>query len=168
MASGARAERDRVEAVITACVERLGYQEIKEEQKEAIVKFVFEGSDVFVCLPTGFGKSLCYYSIPVIYDMLRAEERSFPWSLIVIVSPLIALMKDQVASLEKKGLNAIAIVVDGTDDNTSVVRGDFQYIFTTPEILLRSKNWNNVFQSPTFLEKLVGVIIDEAHCVKKW
>lgn len=46
MASGARAERDRVEAVITACVERLGYQEIKEEQKEAIVKFVFEGRDV--------------------------------------------------------------------------------------------------------------------------
>lgn len=85
----------------------------------------------------------------------------------MIVSPLIAFMKDQVASLEKKGLNAIAVVVDGTDDNTSVVRGDFQYIFTTPEILLRSKNWNNVFQSPTFLEKLVGVIIDEAHCVKK-
>ena len=84
----------------------------------------------------------------------------------MIVSPLIALMKDQVASLEKKGLNAIAVVVDGTDDNTSVVKGDFQYIFTTPEILLRSKNWN-VFQSPTFLEKLVGVIIDEAHCVKK-
>lgn len=99
--------------------------------------------------------------------MLRAEERSCPWSLIVIVSPLMALMKDQVASLEKKGLNAIAVVVDGTD-NTSVVRGDFQYIFTTLEILLRSKNWNNVFQSPTFLEKLVGVIIDEAHCVKKW
>lgn len=110
MASGARAERDRVEAVITACVKRLGYQEIKEEQKEAIVKFLFEGKDVFVCLPTGFGKSLCYYSIPVIYDMLQAEERSCPWSLIVIVSPLISLMKDQVASLEKKGLNAIAVV----------------------------------------------------------
>ena len=151
MASGARAERDSVEAVITACVERLGYHEIKEEQKEAIVKFVFEGRDVFVCLPTGFGKSLCYYSIPVIYDMLRAEERSCPWLLIVIVSPIIALMKDQVASLEKKGLNAIVVVVDGTDDNTSVQEVIFNIYLLLRKYFFAQRTGTTFFRVRLFL-----------------
>lgn len=152
---------------IKSCVEVLGYKGIKDEQKEAIVKFVLEGQDVFVCLPTGYGKSLCYYSIPILCDNLR-KPAVLPWSLIVIVSPLIALMKDQVASLHQRGLKAVAVTVDGTDYTTSVMRGEYQYILTTPEILLCSKNWSSVFQSPSFQDRLVGVIIDEAHWVKKW
>lgn len=77
-----------------------------------------------------------------------------------------------------KGLNAVNIVVDsegsdidseGSDGcQSAVVRGNFQYIFTTPEILLKSKSWINVFQSLSFNERLVGIIIDEDHCVKNW
>ena len=165
-----------VEGANKACAERLGFRDMKKEQKEAIMKFVVEGQDVFLCLPTGFCKSLCYYSIPILCDILA--ERNSPWLLVVIVSPLIALMNDQVASLMGKGLNAVSIVVDsegsdidseGSDDyQSAVVRGNFQYIFMTPEILLKSKSWINVFQSPSFNERLVGIIIDEAHCVKNW
>ena len=76
-------------------------------------------------------------------------------------------MKDQVSSLKKRGLKAIAVTADSTDDIT-FMKGKYQYILTTPEILLCSKNWSGVFCSTSFQERLVGVIIDEAHCVKKW
>ncbi|XP_003391641.1 PREDICTED: ATP-dependent DNA helicase Q-like SIM [Amphimedon queenslandica] len=159
-----------VRTAIKACAQRLSYREAKKEQQEAIIKFVVEGQDVFVCLPTGFGKSMCFLCIPVLVDIITGKSSA--WSVIVIVSPLVALMNDQVTTLNKKGLNAVSIVADNThhsgDDQSAVVRGDFQYIFTTPEILLCSKDWINVFQSPSFVERLVGVIIDEAHCVKKW
>ena len=145
------------------CVEALGYTEVKKEQKEAVV---VDKEDVFVCLPTGYGKSLCYYCIPVLFD--KIQKRSVPWSLIIIVSPLVALMKDQVFSLNKRGLKVIAVTADSTDDITCVMKGKYQYILTTPEILLCSKNWSGVFCSTSFQERLVGVIIDEAHCVKKW
>ena len=48
------------------------------------------------------------------------------------------------------------------------VSGEYRFIFTTPEVLLTNKKWVDVFQSPSLSERLVGVIIDEAHCVKKW
>lgn len=132
-----------------------------KEQKETILKFVLEGQDIFLCLPTGYGKCLCYYSIPVPFDILA--DKTSPWSSVVVVSPLIALMNDQVSLLQKKGLKAISVIADASDNQSAVVRGDYQYIFTTPEILLYSKNWNNVFQSPSFQEQLVGVVIDKAH-----
>lgn len=86
--------------------------------------------------------------------------------MVVIISPLVALMKDHVASLERKGLSAVAILIDDIDDNSDVLSGDFQYIFTTPEILLFSKHWNGVFQSSTFQERLVGIIVMR-HTVSK-
>lgn len=111
---------------------------MKKEQKEAILKFVIEDQDIFLCLPTGYGKSLCYYSIPVLFDIL-AEKTSL-WSSVVVVSALIALMNDQVSLLQMKGLNVISVVADAGDNQSAVVSGDYQYIFTTPEILLCSKH----------------------------
>ena len=60
-----------------------------------------EGNDVFLSLPTGYGKSLCYTALPYAFDELRATDTL---SVVVVVSPLIALMKDQVAVYSAKGL----------------------------------------------------------------
>ena len=54
------------------------------------------------------------------------------------------------------------------DIKTNTSQGRFQVIYTSPEILLASKEWSDVFQSPVLRQHLVGVIIDEAHCIKKW
>lgn len=69
----------------------MGYPDLKREQSEAMMAFI-SGKDVFVVLPTGFGKSLIYAALPMAYDALLATNLS----LVIVVSPLTAIMKDQV------------------------------------------------------------------------
>ena len=68
---------------------------------QAVGAFV-QGQDVFVSLPTGSGKSLCY---PLVLDRLKKTET--PLSLVIVVSLLKSLMRDQIASFEKKGMRAV-------------------------------------------------------------
>ena len=64
---------------------------LKPEQRTSIFQFA-SGSDVFVSLPTGYGKSLCYTLLPPVFDLLRGVKEK---SIVLVVSPLLALMKDQ-------------------------------------------------------------------------
>lgn len=70
---------------------RLGYPTVKPEQLSVIVEFL-SGRDTFVVLPTGYGKSLCYGALPFAFDELEKGESS----IVIVVSPLTAIMKDQV------------------------------------------------------------------------
>ena len=81
-------KRSALEAIIKDCAQTLGYQELKQEQMAAVASFV-EGNDVFITLPTGYGKSLCYYLLPSIFDTLY--HRTSTWSIIIVVSPLTGL-----------------------------------------------------------------------------
>ena len=75
----------------------LGYEQMKEEQLQ-VVELLVSGNDVFGVLPTGFGKSLCYACLPLVYDrLLQKPCRS---SIVLIVTPLVAIMKDQVWQYE--------------------------------------------------------------------
>ena len=75
---------------VCSCVARsLGFPELKPEQKEAVVAFI-SGKDVFVCLPTGFGKTLCYIVLPALFDVARGLPSGN--SIIIVVSPLNSLM----------------------------------------------------------------------------
>ena len=73
----------------------LGYSSMKPEQVEVAVALI-EGRGVFAILPTGFGKSLCYACLPVAFDKCQKKERGY--SIVVVVSSLVAIMKDQVRS----------------------------------------------------------------------
>ena len=70
----------------------LGYCSLKDKQNEAIITFL-SGKDVFVALPTSYGKSLCYGCLPWAFDILRKTK-----SISIVVLPLISLMNDQVSS----------------------------------------------------------------------
>ena len=85
----------QVNAAILQAVRKLGYDRPTEDQKDAIRSFV-EGTDVFICLPTGSGKSLCYACLPILFDILRGDGGQ--QNSIVVVSPLSSLMQDQVCS----------------------------------------------------------------------
>ena len=68
---------------------------MKKEQEESVIECC-KGRDVFVSLPTGYGKSLCYVLLPCVFDILRKVEKK---SIALIVSSLVALMQDQVAGM---------------------------------------------------------------------
>ena len=130
--------REAVDAVVAAAAESLGYDSLKPEQQRVVTEFVL-GRDVFVALPTGFGKSLCYGCLPRVFDSLKGMENK---SIVVVVTPLIALMKDQVATFTAKGLSA-AYVNAETDIKTRdmIYKGQFQLIFIGPEQLLGKRKW---------------------------
>ena len=81
------------------------YTSLRQKQKDAVIEFI-HGRDVFVSLPTGSGKSLCYAILPKVFDILRGKSSR---SIAIVVSPLISLMKDQVHSLETKGASSINV-----------------------------------------------------------
>ena len=97
-------KRRELEAIVNDCARKLGYMDLKDEQLAAVTAFV-EGNDVFVSLPTGYGKSLCYYCLPSVFDALNC--RSEPWSVVIVVSPLTALMNDQIESLTRKNVTSV-------------------------------------------------------------
>lgn len=133
-----------------------GYGEFRGQQAD-IIDQVACGGDALVLMPTGGGKSLCY-QVP---GLLRP-------GLTVVVSPLIALMDDQVATLNELGLSAAALNSTLDEDaQREVARqmraGELDFLYLAPERLLKPRTLN-------FLQSLEIALfaIDEAHCVSQW
>ena len=91
-ASCAKSLDTKKEAAISAA-RRLGYRNFKHEQMKVVLGFL-SGRDVFVSLPTGYGKSLCYACLPWTFDIIGNGEPS----IVLVISPLLSLMQDQVTS----------------------------------------------------------------------
>ena len=125
--------------------------------QEEIIDAVLEGKDTFAILPTGGGKSICFQVPAMLKD-----------GICLVISPLIALMKDQVANLEKVNIKAIALTGGIKSDEIIVLLdnlefGNYKFLYLSPERL----------QSDWILERLkilpINLIaIDEAHCVSQW
>ena len=133
-----------------------GYESFRGEQ-EAIVRHVAAGGDALVLMPTGGGKSLCY-QVPA---LLREGTA-------IVVSPLIALMQDQVEALGQLGvqaayLNSSLSASESSDVERALLGGDLDLLYVAPERLL----------TPRFLDlldrsRIALFAIDEAHCVSQW
>ena len=107
-------------------------------QKNGITKIVEEKRDVFINLPTGFGKSLLYQALPLVFDLTSNQ----PGHIVVIVSPLISLMDDQVSYLSELGLKACNITSLEDGERTRVVNGEYSLIFR--RTLVKNKCINNL------------------------
>jgi len=156
-----------IETAVEATFMKLGYPTANPEQLEAVKEFV-KGKDVFVSTPTGSGKSLCYGSLPFVFDLLSSggSQRS----IVIVVSPLKALMLDQVQVFTAKGVSCAYV---GAQDDCGdlldrVVKGEFSLVFMSPESLVSGCRWREMFRSATYQDNLVGVVVDEAHCIDKW
>ncbi|MBP9823493.1 MAG: DNA helicase RecQ, partial [Thermoanaerobaculia bacterium] len=144
------------EAARSVLLRLFGYPEFRGEQ-EAIVDTLLEGRNAVVLLPTGGGKSLCY-QIPAI---LRPGTG-------IVVSPLIALMQDQVAALAELGIAAefLNSSLDGRDQarvERRFLAGDLDLLYVAPERLLTER-----FLDLLGRVRLALFAIDEAHCVAQW
>ena len=136
------------------------------EQEIAFLSFL-RGRDVFVSVPTGYGKSLCYAALPGAFDLLLGRRPST--SIVIAVSPLIALMKDQVAAMSAKGLAIGCVTQESSDEEKARVKsGEFQLVLFSPEALLSIRRWRELLQGHLYSSRIVAFVVDEAHCVKKW
>ena len=144
--------------------EVFGYDAFRGPQ-QAIIDHVAAGGDALVLMPTGGGKSLCY-QIPAI-----ARQRA-GHGITVVVSPLIALMHDQVGALHEAGVNAAFLNSTLTSEEASdierrLLRGEITLLYAAPE---RVTNARFLAQMDSLLERglLSLFAIDEAHCVSQW
>jgi ATP-dependent DNA helicase RecQ len=136
--------------------EVFGYASFRGHQAE-VIEHVAGGGDALVLMPTGSGKSLCY-QIPA---LLREGVG-------VVVSPLIALMQDQVAALAELGvraafLNSTLSGAEAAEVEGRVRRGDVDLVYVAPERLLTGRCLELLAAS-----RLALIAIDEAHCVSQW
>src|SRR5436309_10809009 len=133
-----------------------GYDQFRPLQEE-IVKDALAGRDVFALMPTGGGKSLCFQLPALLRD-----------GLTIVVSPLIALMKDQVDALRASGiaatfLNSTLAGHEARERLRGLDRNQFRLLYVAPERLMlenfleRALNWN-----------IAQIAIDEAHCISEW
>ena len=127
------------------------------EPQEQIIDAILEGNDVFTLLPTGGGKSVCYQVPGMLLD-----------GMCLVISPLIALMKDQVENLQERDIKAIALV-GGTSQNDIIdvldncQFGNYKFLYLSPERLQHDWIVDRLKQL-----KISLIAIDEAHCVSQW
>jgi ATP-dependent DNA helicase RecQ len=138
--------------------QHFGFRAFRPGQEEA-VRAALEGRDSLVVMPTGSGKSLCYQLPALMRD-----------DLTVVVSPLVALMQDQVDGLRARGAGDRVALVNaqqsGEDNRAAIQRaadGELRLLYVAPER----------FGAPGFLDRMAGVdvglfVVDEAHCVSQW
>lgn len=133
-----------------------GYTSFKPKQEE-IIQSVLNGRDTVALLPTGGGKSLCF-QVPAM-----AME-----GICVVVSPLVALMNDQVNALKERGIKAIQLSggISFNDLNTlldNALYGNYKFLYLSPERLQQEIVQNYIRQMDVNL-----IAVDEAHCISQW
>lgn len=148
---------------IAICKKTFGFDSFRSPQGE-VIDHVLSGQHALLIMPTGGGKSLCY-QVPA---LTLAERNRDTRGITLVISPLIALMKDQVDTLRKRRVDATFVNsslsrTQRLDRYAKVAQGKYDLLYVTPER----------FRKPDFLEVLAGrhihlLAVDEAHCISEW
>ena len=140
---------------------------LRPQQKDSVLS-ILKGNDVFVRLPTGFGKTLITALLPFAFDNLLGYSTAT--SIVLCISPLIALMLDQRRRFQDMGLTA-EVLGSGQSDPTvfgKVCKGHYQIVLLSPEYLLENEAFRDALQDPSLHEYICAIVVDEAHCICTW
>ena len=133
-----------------------GYSSFRPLQQDIILS-VLDGKDTLALMPTGGGKSLCF--------QVPAMARD---GICIVISPLIALMKDQVANLQKRSIPAVAVISGMSRNEIDIalensIHGKIKFLYVSPERLA-----TDIFIERVKRMKVNLLAIDEAHCISQW
>jgi ATP-dependent DNA helicase RecQ len=162
MAFSRQFSADELSRSLHSAADKLGIDDFHPQQRSALEAFL-RGHDVFVNLPTGFGKSMIFQAAPFCWDFLRQATGS----IAIVISPLTALMKDQIDSLKRRGITAACLTRDTELVTKSAInKGQFSLVFASPEAM--SASGRALLSADVYKKNLCGIFVDESHCVKKW
>ena len=165
---------DQFHSALDFALEKLGKAELslKEAQYEALKSVVFKGKDTICILPTGYGKSLIYQLLPNVFDCFLSSKENSSW--IIVVSPLNALMQDQINEL--RGHLNVRILkdhcysdgqkVDGSTVTEQLKMIPRQILFAHREILIENKKvFIDLLKSIIYKVRIKATVVDETHLV---
>ena len=183
---------------------------ILKPKQVACLESLYLGKDVVCVLPTGYGKSLVFHLLPsLMFARNRSRETQIEFlktwklsgistkdvsSIVIVVSPLNALINNQISRLQSCGIQASAISVkdkkdnidnveeaeDGTTDESyecdftnlceidKLLDGYYNIVFAHPESLISTKFGRNLMLSKAYKKLTVAIVVDEAHCILDW
>ena len=133
-----------------------GHQDFRPLQEE-IIQSVLQGQDTVALLPTGGGKSLCFQIPTLIME-----------GICIVISPLVALMNDQVASLKDKGIKALSLTGGISQEELTTLLdnalfGNYKFLYCSPERLQQEQVQEAIRRMQVNL-----IAVDEAHCISQW
>ncbi len=149
---------------VDLCLEKLGIEfKLKDKQFECIEQILC-GKDTLAILPTGYGKSLIYILLPLCLDYYNGVPEGT--NKVMVLSPLVALMDDQMLKMNTFGISAIHV---GSGEEAEYVTrlksGDFQIVLLSPEAFFSDK-WRAVLQ--IYRDAIKAIVVDEAHVIDDW
>lgn len=142
-----------------------GFKKFRNELQESVVKKALKrGSDIFVSMPTGAGKSLCF-QLPAIFDSKM---------ITLVISPLLALITNQVNQLRNKGIACDSFNSQTESIDKERIKNDLlsqqvsiRILYITPE-MATSSFFGQILHHLTETDQLARIVVDEAHCVSQW
>ena len=135
---------------------------LKREQKEALRAVCVEKRDCLCVLPAGFGKSLIFQLVPFTLDYLTKVNTS----CVLVVSPLNAIISDQIEKLESRGIG-VNVFKQGYQGVVTTIDDDVKFIYGHAKVFAENDSVKGLLRSP-FKDRIKTIVIDETHFIIQW